>query len=139
MGGEHDVSEGHMLTIVSEINKISLEREVADARCATFFESVDCCERGCKRTLVSFEEEREGEEEEDELDVLRDVEHMVRVIVERKKLVPVSRMREQENTAEDERVEGRWEKLRRRLRLMGSSGKRKCLRKFHKYLIEELI
>lgn len=87
---------------------------------------------------MSFEEGGR-QEEEGESGVPRDVEPMVEVILERRKLVPVSRRKQAGGRVQGERNKGRLERLGRRLRALGSSGKKKFLMALHKYWIEELI
>ena len=128
-----DASEFHLLTILAGIDKMRLERDIKEASRSTPPKSASSCRRKEKRKATCFSEDVDNEKETDEgIKVLREVQHTVQVVLERKKLVPSSQLRKQREWMEkrngggNEKAATTWEKMQERLRLLGEKGKRKC-------------
>ena len=132
-----DPSEPHLLAILSGIDKSRLERDLFEVSDINSLESINNCGRKEKRKAGCSSDDSDEMTMEDAMTVLREAQHVVRVVVERKKLVPSSQLQKQREwmerekrlkNAEDPRKSVRLgvkNSLEKRWREMGESGKRK--------------
>jgi hypothetical protein len=125
--------EFHLLTILSEIDRLRLERDIEEASHTTPLKSSNDCKKQEKRKERCFyDADNEMDmETEDDMNVLREVERNV-CVLERRKLVPVSQLQKKrewtgKNKA-DEEIVTRWNRLRKGLKervgKMGECGRR---------------
>jgi hypothetical protein len=85
-----------MLTILSSINKLRLERDLEEASSEVSSESVNNFVRGWKRKAQgSAGADDEMDITTGDMEALREVEYAERVVVARKRLVPSSRVQKQ--------------------------------------------
>jgi hypothetical protein len=126
-------TEFHLLTIVSGIDKLRLERDVKEAADTASIKSISNCETKEKRkTPCSSDDDDEMEGTEDDLDVLREVQYTVQVVLQRKKLVLSSRIQRRNEWMEKMKGEQKpvssWDRLRLGLKERMGSGKARCRR-----------
>jgi hypothetical protein len=126
--------EFHLLTTLSEIGKLRLEKDIEEASYTTSLKSFSGCNKQEKRKERCFyDADNEMDmETEDDMNVLPEVERNV-CALERKKLVPFSQLQKQRERMEknkaDEEFVTRQNKLRKGLKervgKMGECGRRK--------------
>ena len=127
-----DISELHVLTILSSINKLRLERDAVEAARLASSEPIRRSARRQKRKAPDEEGVDIGME--DGLQILREIREMVEVVMERRRVVPVSQVRRwtelkwEMDGKGKERPVSAWGKVRGRLHLLCEGGRRKCWR-----------
>jgi hypothetical protein len=132
-----DTSEFHLLTILSGIDKLSLERDTVETARLASMQLISKGMTGKKRnTPCSSDEDRLDIGMEDDLQILREIREMVEVVMERRKLVPVSQVRrwtefkwEMDRRGKTKPVSA-WGKVWGRLHSVGEGGKKKCWEAF---------
>jgi hypothetical protein len=130
-----DASELHLLTILSGIDKLRLERDAVEAARLALRDPIGKAVRREKRKAPCSSDE-DGVEivGVDGLQILREIWEMVDVVMERRKLVPVSQVRRWTELRWEMGGKGKegpvsaWGKVRGRLHLLSEGGKRKCWR-----------
>jgi hypothetical protein len=133
-----DASELHLLTILSGIDKLRLERDVVEE--ASRLASSEPTDGGARRVMrkapCSSNEDGvdPGMMEDDDLQILREIREVVEVVLERRRLMPVSQIRKwtesrwEMDGKRGEKAVTAWGRVQKRLHLLGESGKRRCWR-----------
>jgi hypothetical protein len=133
-----DASELHLLTILSGIDKLRLERDVVEeaSRLASSEPTDGGARRAMRKAPCSSNEDGvdPGMMEDDDLQILREIREVVEVVLERRRLMPVSQIRKwtksrwEMDGKRGEKAVTAWGRVQKRLHLLGESGKRRCWR-----------